>query len=90
MFDNAVRSNFPGLRLEWLYRSIVGMRSGMIEVPGLLGIRTLYLEEEHNEQANRMVQWEQKDENTGVPGWKRHVVSTPRGSFSTCTGARTH
>lgn len=40
----------------------------MIEVPGLLGIRTLYLEEEHNEQANRMVQWEQKDENTGVPG----------------------
>ena len=35
----------------------VGMRSGAIEVPALLGIKTLYLEEVGNAQAQRMEKW---------------------------------
>ena len=59
--------------------SIVGMRSGMIEVPGLLGIRTMYLEEAHNDQANRMIQWADDGNGKGVPGWTRQVVNRPPG-----------
>jgi hypothetical protein len=60
--------NFKGL-------SIIGMRSGMIEVPALLGIRTLYLEEAHNQQAARMEKW------LGgvVDGFERQVVDRPPG-----------
>lgn len=54
--------------------SIVGMRSGMIEVPALVGIRTLYLEEAHNQQAKRMAKWLGK-----VPGYARQVVNAPPG-----------
>ncbi|MFN7945850.1 MAG: hypothetical protein U0Z53_10895 [Blastocatellia bacterium] len=54
--------------------SIVGMRSGMIEVPALLGIRTLYLEEAHNQQAGRMAKWIGR-----VPGYQRQVVNKPPG-----------
>jgi hypothetical protein len=54
--------------------SIIGMRSGMIEVPALLGIRTLYLEEKHNQQAERMAKWIGK-----VPGFERQVVERPAG-----------
>ncbi len=54
--------------------SIVGMRSGMIEVPALLGIRTLYLEEAHNEQAARMLKWVGK-----VPTYQRKTINKPAG-----------
>ncbi len=54
--------------------SIVGMRSGMIEVPALLGIRTLYLEEKHNQQAKRMMKWVGT-----VPGYERQQVDVPGG-----------
>jgi hypothetical protein len=55
--------------------SIIGMRSGMIEVPALLGIHTLYLEEKHNGQAERMAKW------LGgvVPTFERQVVEVPSG-----------
>ena len=54
--------------------SIIGMRSGMIEVPALLGIRTLYLEEKFNQQAERMAKWIGK-----VPGFERQIVGKPAG-----------
>ncbi|WP_446743431.1 hypothetical protein [Silvibacterium acidisoli] len=54
--------------------SIIGMRSGMIEVPALVGIRTLYLEEEWNSQAQRMEKWIGK-----VPGFERQKVQRPPG-----------
>lgn len=54
--------------------SIVGMRSGMIEVPALLGIRTLYLEEVHNQQAKRMLKWVGK-----VPTYERQQINKPAG-----------
>ncbi len=54
--------------------SIIGMRSGMIEVPALLGIRTLYLEEKHNQQATRMARWIGT-----VPTFERQIVNTPPG-----------
>ena len=54
--------------------SMIGMRSGILEVPALLGIRTLYLEEKHNEQAARMEKWIGK-----VPTFERQVVNTPPG-----------
>jgi hypothetical protein len=54
--------------------SIIGMRSGMIEVPALLGIRTLYLEERHNEQAERMAKWIGT-----VPTFERQIVERPPG-----------
>lgn len=55
--------------------SIIGMRSGMIEVPALVGIRTLFLEEAFNAQAARMEKW------LGgvVPGFDRNVVDVPPG-----------
>ncbi|MBB5064020.1 hypothetical protein [Granulicella mallensis] len=55
--------------------SIIGMRSGMIEVPALVGIRTLFLEEAFNAQAARMEKW------LGgvVPGFDRSVVDVPPG-----------
>ncbi len=66
---------FPGL-------SIIGMRSGMLEVPALLGIRTMYLEEKHNDQANRMANWLERDGSKGkdgVPGFTRLEVNRPPG-----------
>lgn len=54
--------------------SIVGMRSGMIEVPALLGIRTLYLEEKLNEQSKRMLKWVGK-----VPTYERQEIVKPAG-----------
>ncbi|MGJ7503250.1 hypothetical protein ACSFBF_23040 [Variovorax sp. ZT5P49] len=59
---------------EYTGVSIIGMRSGMIEVPALLGIRTLYLEEKLNQQAERMAKWIGK-----VPGFERQVVEKPAG-----------
>jgi hypothetical protein len=55
--------------------SIIGMRSGMIEVPALVGVRTLFLEEAFNAQAARMEKW------LGgvVPGFERKVVDVPPG-----------
>jgi len=55
--------------------SMIGMRSGMIEVPALLGIRTLYLEEAHNQQAKRMEKWL----GGKVPGFERQIVDRPPG-----------
>ncbi len=54
--------------------SILGMRSGMIEVPALLGIRTRYIEERGNKQAERMESWLGK-----VPGWSRQIVERTPG-----------
>ncbi len=54
--------------------SIIGMRSGMIEVPALLGIRTLYLEEKFNQQAERMAKWI-----GNVPGFERQIIERPAG-----------
>jgi hypothetical protein len=55
----------------------------MLEVPALLGIRTLYLEEKHNDQANRMVQWLEREgkkgETVGVPGFSCLIVNRPPG-----------
>jgi hypothetical protein len=48
----------------------IGMRSGAIEVPALLGIRTLYLEERGNSQAERMEKWI-----GNVPGYARFTVN---------------
>jgi hypothetical protein len=60
---------------EWLNSlSIIGMRSGMMEVPALLGIRTLYLEERHNQQAERMQKWIGT-----VPTFERQIVKVPPG-----------
>ena len=66
---------YPGL-------SIIGMRSGMLEVPALLGIRTLYLEEKHNDQATRMEKWLESEGTKlpeGVPGFSRLIVNRPPG-----------
>lgn len=52
----------------------VGMRSGMMEVPALVGIRTLYLEEVANQQRARMAQWLMK-----VTGWCRALLPSPPG-----------
>jgi hypothetical protein len=46
----------------------------MIEVPALVGIRTLFLEEKFNQQAKRMEQWIGK-----VPGFERQIVEVPPG-----------
>lgn len=54
----------------------IGMRSGMLEVPALLGIRTLYLEEVENEQRTRMAKW------LGlVDTWFRGVMFRPLGTM---------
>ncbi len=53
----------------------IGMRSGMLEVPALVGIRTLYLEEVANQQRARMAQWLMK-----VTGWCRAVLPEPPGT----------
>lgn len=52
----------------------IGMRSGMLEVPALLGIRTLYLEEVENEQRTRMAKWL-----SVVDTWYRGVMLQPAG-----------
>ena len=52
----------------------IGMRSGMLEVPSLVGIRTLYMEEMENAQQTRMAQWLGK-----VDTWYRAVLSQPLG-----------
>ncbi|HEX2059128.1 MAG TPA: hypothetical protein VHK90_00160 [Thermoanaerobaculia bacterium] len=44
----------------------VGMRSGALEGPALLGIKTVFLEEKYNLQEGRMDQWQGV-----VPGFKR-------------------
>jgi hypothetical protein len=54
----------------------IGTRSGALELPALLGIRTLYLEEVANEQAERMERWIGK-----VPGFSRLIVDAPPGLF---------
>ncbi|MDX6743925.1 hypothetical protein [Actinocorallia sp. A-T 12471] len=52
----------------------IGMRSGALEGPALLGVRTVYLEEIYNLQEGRMDQWQGV-----VPGYRRielgHVPS---------------
>ncbi len=57
----------------------VGMRSGAMEGPALLGIPTIYVEEIGNEQHERMEKWKGK-----VPGWSQLTV----GSLPTRTGKR--
>lgn len=52
----------------------IGMRSGAIEVPALMGIHTLYLEEKENQQAKRMAQWI-----NNVPTYERQIVDAPPG-----------
>lgn len=52
----------------------IGMRSGMVEVPALVGIRTLYLEEAENDQQTRMAAWLGK-----VDTWFRGVLPVPPG-----------
>lgn len=54
----------------------IGMRSGMLEVPALLGIRTLYLEEVENDQRTRMAKWLGK-----VDTWFRGVMFRPLGTM---------
>jgi uncharacterized protein DUF4157 len=44
----------------------IGMRSGALEGPALLGVKTVYLEEQHNFQEGRMDQWQGR-----VPGFQR-------------------
>jgi len=44
----------------------IGMRSGALEGPALLGVRTVYLEEVYNLQEGRMDQWQEI-----VPGYRR-------------------
>jgi hypothetical protein len=44
----------------------VGLRSGAMELPALMGIPTLYVEERSNQQAERMAKWIGK-----VPGFSR-------------------
>jgi hypothetical protein len=54
--------------------SILGMRSGMIEVPALMGIRTRYIEERGNAQSERMASWI-----GNVPTWSRQIVERTPG-----------
>ena len=44
----------------------IGMRSGALEGPALLGVKTVFLEEKYNLQEGRMDQWQGV-----VPGFKR-------------------
>jgi hypothetical protein len=57
----------------------IGMRSGAMEGPALLGIPTIYIEEVGNQQAGRMQKWKGK-----VPGWQQVQVDT----LPTRTGKR--
>lgn len=57
----------------------IGMRSGAMEGPALLGIPTMYIEETGNKQAGRMEKWKGK-----VPGWSQLKV----GTLPTRTGKR--
>jgi hypothetical protein len=62
------------LAMQYPAVSIIGMRSGMIEVPALVGVRTLFLEEKFNAQAPRMEKWLGT-----VPGFERQIVDVPPG-----------
>ena len=66
--------------------SMIGMRSGMIEVPALLGIRTLYLEEAHNQQAQRM----EKVETARFPVSSARWWTGPPASISSSIGPTRH
>src|SRR5262249_39806033 len=57
----------------------IGMRSGAMEGPALLGIPTIYIEEIGNQQHERMEKWLGK-----VPGWSQFTVNT----LPTRTGKR--
>ncbi len=57
----------------------IGMRSGAMEGPALLGIPTIYVEEIGNKQRERMEKWLGK-----VPGWSQLKV----GTLPTRTGKR--
>ncbi|GAA1588761.1 hypothetical protein GCM10009678_83910 [Actinomadura kijaniata] len=57
----------------------VGMRSGALEGPALLGARTVYLEERYNLQEGRMEQWQGR-----VPGYTRIEL----GHVPTASGKR--
>ncbi len=57
----------------------IGMRSGAMEGPALLGIPTMYIEELGNKQHERMEKWKGK-----VPGWSQVTVRT----LPTRTGKR--
>jgi len=80
-----VNSRVAQLRLfEYMRRKnfdliSIGMRSGAMEGPALLGIPTIYIEEEGNEQHERMEKWVGK-----VPGWSQSKVR----SLPTRTGKR--
>ncbi|WP_441291213.1 hypothetical protein ACSRUE_12740 [Sorangium sp. KYC3313] len=54
----------------------VGMRSGALEGPALMGMQTVYLEERGNSQASRMEKWLGEDK---LPNYHRVVLSTPPG-----------
>jgi hypothetical protein len=66
LFAYLVRNNYNFMN--------IGMRSGALEGPALLGARTVYLEEIYNLQEGRMEQWQGP-----VPGYRRvelgHVPS---------------
>jgi hypothetical protein len=57
----------------------IGMRSGAMEGPALLGVPTVYIEDEDNMQAGRMQKWLDK-----VPNWTQARVET----LPTRTGRR--
>ena len=52
----------------------VGMRSGAMEGPALIGVPTVYLEEARNEQAGRMEKWL-----AALPNFFRVIVDRPPG-----------
>jgi hypothetical protein len=52
----------------------VGMRSGVLEGPALLGMRTVYLEEAGNQQPGRMEQWLKT-----MPNYIRVILDSPPG-----------
>jgi hypothetical protein len=82
---SGLNSRLAQLRLfEYLARNgydliSIGMRSGAMEAPALLGIPTTYIEERGNKQAVRMQKWIGK-----VPGWSQAQVE----ELPTRTGRR--
>ncbi|HWC27099.1 MAG TPA: hypothetical protein VG474_11000 [Solirubrobacteraceae bacterium] len=72
LFDYMVRKGYDVVS--------IGMRSGAMEGPALLGMPTVYIEEQGNLQHERMEKWLSK-----VPGWTQAQVA----ALPTRTGRRT-
>ncbi|MEL6538193.1 MAG: DUF4157 domain-containing protein, partial [Bacteroidota bacterium] len=52
----------------------IGMRSGAIEAPALVGLKTIFIEESGNQQTKRMEKWLKT-----LPGYYRIIVDAPLG-----------